>query len=167
MIPPLTSQGDLDVLLLHTKPATNTSPSHASGSEEELKQMMDERKQRRMLSNRESARRSRMRKQQHLDELKAEAAHLRAENNDILTKLNMTSHKYWQIQQENTRLRSYATELTQKLQSLNMTLQWYGLWNGLEFSDTTPELEPDPFPNPLDLKHSYFPQLTTTTEIYQ
>ena len=52
-----------------------------SGSDSDPKHSnLDERKRKRMLSNRESAKRSRMRKQQHLDELMVKANNLKSEN---------------------------------------------------------------------------------------
>ncbi|BBH09381.1 G-box binding factor 3 [Prunus dulcis] len=54
-----------------------------------------------MISNRESARRSRMRKQKHLDEFDAQMAELKKENNQIITSVNITSQHYMNIEAEN------------------------------------------------------------------
>lgn len=109
------------------------SKSPASGSDtglqtqgnstsDEDQQVLDDRKQRRMLSNRESARRSRLRKQQHLDELRAHVALLRAENSQMLSRFNLTSQHYAQITEENRLLRSEAIDLSHKLQRLHHTV---------------------------------------------
>ncbi|XP_068637710.1 bZIP transcription factor 11-like [Aristolochia californica] len=90
-----------------------------SGSEEDLHQVMDQRKQKRMLSNRESARRSRMRKQKHLDDLMVQVAQLRKENNQILTRLSVTSQHYSTVEAENSVLRTQMIELSNRLESLN------------------------------------------------
>lgn len=87
-----------------------------SGSEEDL---MDQRKRKRMQSNRESARRSRMRKQKHLDELAAKSAQIQKENSQILTSINITTQNYMNIDAENSVIRARIMELSQRLQSLN------------------------------------------------
>lgn len=80
---------------------------------------VDERKQKRMLSNRESARRSRLRKQQHLDELRGQVAQLRTENSDMLNRYNIASRHYTQLTEENRALRSHAMDLSRRLQRLH------------------------------------------------
>lgn len=87
-----------------------------SGSEEDL---MDQRKRKRMQSNRESARRSRMRKQKHLDELAAKSAQIQKENSQILTSINITTQNYMNIDAENSVIRARIMELSQRLESLN------------------------------------------------
>lgn len=72
-----------------------------------------------MLSNRESARRSRMRKQKHLDDLMAQVSYLRQENNQILAALDITAQHYLGVEAENSALRTRVMELASRLQSLD------------------------------------------------
>ncbi|GAV56863.1 bZIP_1 domain-containing protein [Cephalotus follicularis] len=90
-----------------------------SGSEEDLKLLMDQRKRKRMQSNRESARRSRMKKQKYMDDLMAQVTQLKKDNNQILTSINLTTHHYSNIASENSILRAQMMELSQRLESLN------------------------------------------------
>uniref|UniRef100_A0A1J3HG18 Ocs element-binding factor 1 n=1 Tax=Noccaea caerulescens TaxID=107243 RepID=A0A1J3HG18_NOCCA len=80
---------------------------------------VDERKRKRMLSNRESARRSRMRKQKHVDDLTAQINQLSSDNRQILTSLTVTSQLYMKIQAENSVLTAQMAELSTRLESLN------------------------------------------------
>lgn len=116
-----------------------------SGSEGDLQPViMDQRKQKRMLSNRESARRSRLRKQKHLDDLTAQVARLRNENNQILTSYNVITHQYLAVESENSVLRTQMMELGHRLQSLNDILQHMngGSAGGFVAEDTPPPPPP-------------------------
>ncbi|KAK8580877.1 hypothetical protein V6N13_143935 [Hibiscus sabdariffa] len=105
--------------------STSSSQLQNSGSEEELHMnVMDQRKRKRKESNRESARRSRMRKQQHLDDLMAQVTQLSQDNNQILTSINFTTHHYMNLQAQNSVLRAQVTELSQRLDSLNQILSY-------------------------------------------
>ncbi|KAL2504055.1 basic leucine-zipper 44 [Abeliophyllum distichum] len=95
-----------------------------SGSEEDLQQLMDQRKRKRMLSNRESARRSRLRKQKHLDDMMAKVTELKNGNSQILTRINVTTQHYMNVEAENSVLRAQMMELSQRLQSLNEILNY-------------------------------------------
>jgi len=98
---------------------TGSSGLQNSGSEEDLQQLMDQRKRKRMISNRESARRSRMRKQKHLDDLSHQVSQLRSENNQIITRINGATQQFLNAEAENSVLRAQAAELYSRLQSLN------------------------------------------------
>ncbi|MCL7036638.1 hypothetical protein MKW94_028334 [Papaver nudicaule] len=73
-----------------------------------------------MISNRESARRSRMRKQKHLDELCSHVRRLQYENRQLIDKLNHFSDSHDRVLQENTRLKEESAELRQMLSSLQL-----------------------------------------------
>ncbi|KAF3440717.1 hypothetical protein FNV43_RR19003 [Rhamnella rubrinervis] len=102
-----------------------------SGSKEDLRQVMDQRKRKRMLSNRESARRSRMRKQKHLDDLLSEVTELRKNNNQILESMNGSTQLYVNLEAENSVLRAQMGELANRLQSLNDIIDCINLTNWL------------------------------------
>lgn len=90
-----------------------------SGSEGGLQHLMDDRKRKRMTSNRESARRSRLRKQKHLDDLTTQVSQLTKENNQIIYSVSITTQHYASVEAENSVLRAQVAELSYRLQALN------------------------------------------------
>ncbi|KAG2318610.1 hypothetical protein Bca4012_055188 [Brassica carinata] len=110
-----------------------TSPS---GSEESL---VEQRKRKRMLSNRESARRSRMKKQKLLDDLTAQVNNLKEQNNEIVTSVSITTQHYLTVEAENSVLRAQLDELSHRLESLN---------DIIEFLDNTNGICPNPLTGP-------------------
>lgn len=105
--------------------AASSPQIHNSGSEGvDLLKAVDQRKRKRMESNRESARRSRMRKQKHLGDLTGEIAQLTKENSQVLTNISATTQHYVNLEAENSILRAQMMELSQRLHSLNEILDF-------------------------------------------
>ncbi|XP_044468919.1 basic leucine zipper 43-like [Mangifera indica] len=94
--------------------------STSDEADEQQLSLIKERKQRRMISNRESARRSRMRKQKHLDELWAQVVWLRNENHQLLDKLNRISQNHDRVLKENAQLKEEAIQLQQLLTAMQL-----------------------------------------------
>ncbi|KAK4786106.1 hypothetical protein SAY86_002795 [Trapa natans] len=107
---------------------TSSTPQNSGSSVEVLQAQMDERKRKRMDSNRESARRSRMKRQKHLDDLVTLVGELRKENQQIVTDLDTIYQNYIRVAAENSILQAQADELTHWLQSLNEII-WFLLTN--------------------------------------
>lgn len=98
----------------------SSSLQHNSGSEEDMQtHTVDERKRKRMQSNRESARRSRMRKQKHLDDLMVQLSDLRKTNSQVMNSINVTTQHLLKVEAENCVIRAQMSELSSRLQSLN------------------------------------------------
>ncbi|KAL8229053.1 hypothetical protein R6Q57_013953 [Mikania cordata] len=93
----------------------NNSSTSDEAEENHMSLMINDRKRRRMISNRESARRSRMRKQRQLDELCTQLLMLRNENHGLINKLNHFLETHEQVLQENERLKKETMELKQLL----------------------------------------------------
>lgn len=93
----------------------SSTTSTSDEADEQHQSLINERKHRRMISNRESARRSRMRKQKHLDELWSQVVWLRNENHQLMDKLNHVSESHDRVSQENVQLREEASELRQMI----------------------------------------------------
>lgn len=83
-----------------------------------------------MQSNRESARRSRMKKQKHLDDLTAQISDLTRRNERILGDLGLTTQRYLNVEAENSVLRAQVTELTHRLDSLNEIISYVNCYSG-------------------------------------
>ncbi|RWW50046.1 hypothetical protein BHE74_00043742 [Ensete ventricosum] len=88
--------------------------------EEDLSAVSPEerRRLRRMISNRESARRSRARKQRHLEELRGQAGRLRFQNHELADRLGGLARRCLLLRQDNDRLRAEASALCRRLADL-------------------------------------------------
>ncbi|KAI3695504.1 hypothetical protein L1987_78501 [Smallanthus sonchifolius] len=99
--------------------ANSSSGATTSYGDSDIQEEMDQRKRRRMISNRESARRSRVRKQKHLNDLMTQLSQLRNECHRVMSRLSITTQHYMSMEAENSVLRAQAAELSHRLQSLN------------------------------------------------
>ncbi|WOL11746.1 hypothetical protein Cni_G20510 [Canna indica] len=99
----------------------------SSALEEDLQAVLDQKKLKRMISNRESARRSRKRKQKHLDDLMAQVGELRKENDRLLAAAQVATQHRRAVEAENSVLRAQAMELSRRLQSLDEILAFLNL----------------------------------------
>ena len=143
-----------------------------SGSEGDLQVIMDQRKRKRMQSNRESARRSRMRKQKHLDDLMAQVSQIKKENNQIHTSTTITTQHYLNIEAENSVLRAQMDELSQRLQSLNDILNYMNMMNTTNnneiYYDITEEINQQPIMDPWNLMYlNQQPPIMASADIFQ
>ncbi|KAG6423180.1 hypothetical protein SASPL_113568 [Salvia splendens] len=97
----------------------------AEGENESTQNMdpTDAKRMRRMLSNRESARRSRRRKQAHLSELETQVSQLRVENSSLLERLTDISHKYNEAAVDNRVLKADVETLRAKVKMAEETVK--------------------------------------------
>ncbi|CAO2187894.1 unnamed protein product [Urochloa humidicola] len=84
----------------------------------ELQARMELKRKRRMESNRESAKRSRQRKQQHLDDLNSQVDQLRSTKQQLITAVNITTQNYAAAEAQNSVLRTQMIELESRLSAL-------------------------------------------------
>ncbi|KAF5187374.1 basic leucine-zipper [Thalictrum thalictroides] len=103
---------------------SNSTNSTNSGSDEltTRPEPDDDRKTRRMISNRESARRSRMRKQRHLEDLRNQVNRLRLDNRELTNQLKLINHHCHILKIDNSRLLSESTILRQRLSDIRRIL---------------------------------------------
>lgn len=112
----------------HSNSGSETTPSglpsnSTSGSDTTRSvYSVEERKRRRMDSNRASARRSRWRKKQQLEELTNQMNQLQLENRELKNQLCLISHQYRAAQLDSARLMAESIDLQQKLANLNQIL---------------------------------------------
>ncbi|KAL2464222.1 basic region/leucine zipper motif 53 [Forsythia ovata] len=104
---------------------------HCSPSPEDENRyaLIDEKKQKRMISNRESARRSRMRRQQHIKDLKHEIMYFISKSNEMVQKINEITQRYTIVESENIILRVQKEELRRRLESVEMVTNYMYMAN--------------------------------------
>ncbi|KAL2609202.1 hypothetical protein R1flu_027775 [Riccia fluitans] len=122
-IPALPPKPDSFAPLTSAKPVTSGSSREQSDDEDENEGIVNDqnlepgdlKRVKRMLSNRESARRSRRRKQAHLSELETQVAQLRVENTNLVKRLTDISQKFSDAAVDNRVLKSDVEALRAKV----------------------------------------------------
>lgn len=111
-------------MLLPFESSSNPNPLPASGQPEPDPSLTpaDQRKLRRMISNRESARRSRLRKQRHLEDLRCHVSRLRTLNRELANRVGLVSHQTMLVRSDNDRLRTESRILVNRLSVIRRIL---------------------------------------------
>uniref|UniRef100_A0A7N0TTT2 BZIP domain-containing protein n=1 Tax=Kalanchoe fedtschenkoi TaxID=63787 RepID=A0A7N0TTT2_KALFE len=120
----------------------------------------DERKRKRMLSNRESARRSRLKKLKQMDDLIGQVSQLKSENEQMMQRIATTERSYDYVAAEKDILRAEAMALTNRLRSLNDFIYMAEQVNGLAMD--IPESLVEPWQLPYQA-----PQFTASANVFQ
>ena len=112
------SAGEIEELMSLIQAEDPASSSSGSQGSSRAVYSVDERKRRRMISNRESARRSRWRKKRHLEDLTKQVIRLKTENRELKSRFAMLMHQLILVSGENDRLRSESITLLARLSDL-------------------------------------------------
>lgn len=107
--------------------STQKNNSSSSGSvngetNQRVANSIDERRRNRKISNRESARRSRMRKQNHFENLRNQVTQYSTGNQELMSRLRIVNHNGQLVRRENERLRFESVMLQQRLYNLRQLL---------------------------------------------
>ncbi|OIW07031.1 hypothetical protein TanjilG_02665 [Lupinus angustifolius] len=138
----------------------------SSGSEGGDPASIDERKRKRMISNRESARRSRMKKQKVLEDLTEEVYRLQSSNKEINQSIKTKEDAYLKMESGNNILKAQTMELSDRLRSLNSIIEMAEEVNGNRngnfnvFPIEMPQIL-DPFMNPWQLYYPFHPLMAS------
>ncbi|XVE95055.1 hypothetical protein REPUB_Repub02eG0063600 [Reevesia pubescens] len=111
---------ELEELLSFLESDEPVSPNFGSGSKGSTRAVYspNERKKRRKISNRESARRSRWRKKRHVENLTDQVNRLNIENQQLKNRLSLVINQCHVAWRENEQLRSESIALSAKLLDL-------------------------------------------------
>ncbi|XP_075477436.1 bZIP transcription factor 53-like [Primulina tabacum] len=85
----------------------------------------EEKKMKRMISNRESARRSRMKREQHIKDLNDQTIYFSTKRNEMVRKIDEVTRRFGAIDSENKFLRMQSRELKKRLELLEEMLASY------------------------------------------
>ncbi|CAJ1973490.1 unnamed protein product [Sphenostylis stenocarpa] len=107
-----------DLFSLMNQSRDLASPGSGSQGSNRAVYSPEERKLRRMQSNRESARRSRCRKKKHLENLTSQLNRLRLQNRFLRNRLSLTMHHHLLLSLHNDHLKSEAIALMASLSDL-------------------------------------------------
>ncbi|KAL3626589.1 hypothetical protein CASFOL_030138 [Castilleja foliolosa] len=107
---------------MSSRKINNNFTSSSEDEENRYAKITDEKKRKRMISNRESARRSRMKKEQHVKDLNDQAAFLRTKSNEVMKKMREIEPLYMAVESENMILRMQGDELKKRLDLLQQVL---------------------------------------------
>lgn len=99
--------------------------SSSEDDENRYAMITDEKKRKRMISNRESARRSRMKREQHIKDLNDQVTYFRTRSSEMVQKINEIGQRYTVIESENRILRLHGEELKKRLELLEEMLVSY------------------------------------------
>ncbi|PKI63674.1 bZIP transcription factor 53-like [Punica granatum] len=102
---------------------------------------VDEKKRRRMISNRESARRSRMKKQKQLQDLTTEIGTLERQKNEIVQACSAKTQNHLVLRSENEALLAEKMALTNRLNNINSVV-WKFNESGWSLRDRSEVQEP-------------------------
>lgn len=78
-----------------------------------------------MISNRESARRSRMKREQHIKDLNDQVTYYTTKSSSIVQKMDKIQERYAAVESENRILRMQVKELEERLELLDQVLVPY------------------------------------------
>lgn len=89
----------------------------------------DEKKRKRMISNRESARRSRMKREQHVKDLNDQTIYFSTKRTETVQKIDEVTRRFGAIDSENKFMRMQGQELKKRLELLEEMLASYNINN--------------------------------------
>ncbi|KAL8487711.1 hypothetical protein ACS0TY_023698 [Phlomoides rotata] len=111
-----------ELLSLFLEPAIHSASSSETNRSSPSVYSTEERKRRRMISNRESARRSRWRKKQLYEDLTNEVNRLNLVNRELKNRLGLLTHDCYSVQRDSNRILSESIYLQHKLRGLQQIL---------------------------------------------